>query len=112
MFLSHLDNSNTIMNEKQLIKITAEYWLDLKDSKRIKDLKLYYYDFEPQYFFVNLNNTLFLFNLLIPIKNEWGYNDNSIIIFNMENAKQLRNFINDLSNSFSSVINEKTKNII
>lgn len=106
-FLTHLNSEQAKEKEKQQIEIAVHKWNDMLQERKIKDLEIYYYDFEPSFYLIIIDEKFGVLGTFEPCQIGWGYNVEKAIVINGRNEVG-KLFLYDLIGLFNSIIEHKS----
>jgi len=107
-FLSHLKNADKKEREKQQITNAVNTWKRMLEEREIKNLNIYYYDFEPSLYLIIIDRKICVLGIFKPSQKRWGYIVESAIVIDGRNEVG-KLFLDDLICLFESLKNISAK---
>lgn len=107
-FLNHLKNEDAKKTEKRQIENAVNIWKKKLEDREIKNLEIYYYDFEPSFYLIITDEKMGVLGIFKQSQKRWGYIvESAIVIDGRHEVGKL--FLDDLIGLFKSIKNISVK---
>ena len=107
-FLNHLKSEDAKKTEKQQIENAVTKWKNKLKDREIKNLDIYYYDFEPSLYLIITDEKMGVLGIFKPSQRRWGYIVESAMVIDGRNEVG-KLFLDDLIGLFNSIKNTSVK---